>query len=190
MAEEIQNTDVTSWLSAGLYPWWVILLFGILLLALGAMFLMTPAVTTIILITFMGAFWFVSGLFSLGSLAVDRTNMGWKIFLAVLNIIAGAIIMCYPFYSTLFLLSFFVIFIGFFACFIGCAHLFSAFKEKDAGNAVLGIISVIFGLILLIYPLLTVVLLPFIAGAVCIVAGISAIIVSFMVKKAACLTVS
>lgn len=190
MAEEIQNTDVTSWLSAGLYPWWVILLFGILLLALGAMFLMTPAVTTLILITFMGAFWFVGGLFSLGSLAVDRTNMGWKIFLAVLNIIAGAIIMCYPFYSTIFLLSFFVIFIGFFACFIGCAHLFSAFKEKDAGNAVLGIISVIFGLILLIYPLLTVVLLPFIAGALCIVAGISAIIVSFMVKKAACLTVS
>lgn len=181
---------MTSWLRAGLYPWWIVFLFGILLLALGVMFLMTPIVTTLILITFLGAFWFVGGLVSLGSLAVDRTNMGWKIFLAIISIIAGALIMGYPFFSTVIVLSFFVIFIGFWACFIGFAHLFSAFKGKDAGNFVLGIISIIFGLILLIFPLFTAALLPFIAGALCLVGGISAIIVSFTVKKAACLPVS
>ncbi len=77
-----------------------------------------------------------------------------------------------------------MIFVGFFACFIGCAHLFTAFRNKDAGNGVLGIISMIFGLLLLFYPFITVALLPFIAGGFCIVAGISGIITSFMAKKA------
>jgi uncharacterized membrane protein HdeD (DUF308 family) len=184
MTDDVSDPEMTFLCSAGLFPWWLILLWGILTLIIGMMFLTTPAITTVILITFMGAFWLVGGLFSIGSLFVDKTNMGWKIFLAVINIIAGAVIMIYPLFSTVFILSFFVIFIGFFACFIGCAHLFTAFKNKDAGNGVLGIISLIFGILLLVYPLVTAALLPFIAGGFCIVAGISGIITSFMAKKA------
>jgi uncharacterized membrane protein HdeD (DUF308 family) len=110
--------------------------------------------------------------------------MGLKIFLAVINIIAGALILIYPLFSAFFFITFFVIFIGFFACFIGCAHLFAAFKNKDAGNGVLGIISLIFGILLLAFPLITAALIPFIAGGFCLISGISAVIASFMVKKA------
>ena len=184
MADNMADPEVTFLCSAGLFPWWLILLWGILTLIIGVMFLTTPVITTMILITFMGAFWLVGGLFSLGSLFVDKTNMGLKIFLAVINIIAGAVIMIYPLFSTVFILSFFVIFVGFFACFIGCAHLFTAFKNKDAGNAVLGVISLIFGILLLIFPLVTAALLPYIAGGFCIIAGISGIVTSFMAKKA------
>jgi uncharacterized membrane protein HdeD (DUF308 family) len=184
MADDMADPEVTFLCSAGLFPWWLILLWGILTLIIGVMFLTTPVITTMILITFMGAFWLVGGLFSLGSLFVDKTNMGLKIFLAVINIIAGAVIMIYPFISTIFILSFFVIFVGFFACFIGCAHLFTAFKNKDAGNAVLGVISLIFGILLLTFPLVTAALLPYIAGGFCIVAGISGIVTSYMAKKA------
>lgn len=81
MAEETKTPDEMLWFSAGLFPWWLILLWGILTLIIGVMFITTPALTTILLITLMGAFWLVGGLFSLGSLAVDRTNIGWKIFL-------------------------------------------------------------------------------------------------------------
>jgi uncharacterized membrane protein HdeD (DUF308 family) len=183
MAEAVQTPDEMLLCSAGLFPWWLLLLWGILTLIIGIMFLTTPEITTVILITFMGAFWLVGGLFSLASLAVDRTSMGIKIFLAVINIIAGTLIMIYPVFSTIFILSFFVIFIGFFACFIGCAHLFTAYKSKDAGNAVLGVISLIFGLLLLCYPLVTAALLPYIAGGFCLVAGIVAVIASFMAKK-------
>ena len=183
MAEAVQTPDEMLLCSAGLFPWWLLLLWGILTLIIGVMFLRTPEITTVILITFMGAFWLVGGLFSLGSLFVDKTNAGIKIFLAVINIIAGALIMIYPIFSTIFILSFFVIFIGFFACFIGCAHLFTAYKNKDAGNGVLGVISLIFGLLLLGHPLVTVALLPYITGGFCIVAGTVALIASFMAKK-------
>jgi uncharacterized membrane protein HdeD (DUF308 family) len=184
MAEETKIPDEMLWGSAGLFPCWLILVWGILTSIIGVMFLKTPVLTIDVLILFMGAFWFVGGLFSLGSLAVDRTNMGLKIFFAVINIIAGALVIIYPLFSALFILSFFVIFIGFFACFIGCAHLFTAFRNKDAGNGVLGVISLIFGILVLVYPFQTVFLIPYVAGGFFIVLGISAIASSFMAKKA------
>jgi uncharacterized membrane protein HdeD (DUF308 family) len=171
-----------------LFPWWLILLWGILTLFIGAALLMTPGMTTVLLITFMGAWWLVSGIFALASLAVDRSNMGWKIFLAVINIIAGILIMCYPFYATIFTLELVVIFIGFWACFVGGAHLFQAFTKKDWGNGVLGIISLIFGLLLLVNSFIAALLLPFVAGGFAIVMGLCSIVVAFTAKKAADVT--
>ena len=167
-----------------LFPWWLLLLWGILALLLGCAFLFSPGITLVLLITFMGAYWLVGGLFALGSLAVDRTNMGWKIFLAIINIIAGILILCYPLYSTFFVLSFFIIFVGFWACFVGAAHLFHAITAKDAGNAVLGILSLIFGLILLFNPYIAAALLPFVAGGFAIVMGLCSIYDSFAAMKA------
>jgi uncharacterized membrane protein HdeD (DUF308 family) len=184
MAEEQKVQKEIFLCSAGLFPWWLIFLWGLVSLIIGVMFLRTPEITTVVMITFMGAFWLVGGLFSLASLAVDRMNAGWKIFLAVINIIAGALILSYPFFSALFILAFFVIFIGFFACFIGGSHLYQAFTRKDAGNAVLGMISLIFGVLLLTYPLVTVTLLPLIVGGLLIVFGLGAVFASFMAKKA------
>ena len=166
-----------------LFPWWLLLLWGILALLLGAALLFTPGMTTELLITFMGAWWLVGGIFALASLAVDRSNMGWKIFLAIINIIAGIAILLKPLYATVFILSFFIIFIGFWACFVGGAHLFQAFSKKDWGNGVLGIISLIFGVILLVNPFIAAALLPFVAGGFAIVMGLCSIYVSFTAKK-------
>ena len=184
MAETPVTTE-PEMIDLKLFPWWLLLLWGILALLIGVAFLFTPGLTTVLLITFLGAYWLVGGLFSLGSLAVDKSNMGWKIFLAVINILAGIIILVYPFYATFFALSFLVLLIGFWACFVGGAHLFQAFTAKDWGNGVLGIISVIFGIILLINPLITAALLPFVAGAFAIILGLAAIFFSFSAKKCA-----
>lgn len=169
---------------ASLFPWWLVLLWGIFTLIIGIMFLTTPGMTMVLLITFMGAYWLVGGLFTIGSLFVDKTNMGIKILLSVINIIAGILILMYPLFSALFVWTFFVIFIGFWACFIGAVHLYQAFTTKDAGNGVLGLLSLIFGILLLVNPFIAVALLPFVAGGFAVVAGISAIVVSFGAKKA------
>jgi uncharacterized membrane protein HdeD (DUF308 family) len=170
-----------NWTS--LLPWWLVLLWGLLSLIVGILFLTTPGMTMLILITFMGAYWLVGGFFTLGSLAVDKTNMGLKIFLAVVNILAGIIILLYPLFSTIFILSFFAIFIGFWGLFIGAVHLFHAFKTKDGGNGLLGLISMIFGLIILIFPFFAAELIPLIIGVFAVAGGIAAIIAAFQVKK-------
>lgn len=166
-----------------LLPWWIVLLWGILALIIGIMFLATPGITTVLFITLVGAYWLVGGLFTIGSLFVDKSNMGWKIFLAIINILAGLVILLYPLFSTIFMLSFFVIFVGFWGCFIGAAHLFQAFKTKDAGNGLLGVLSLIFGMILLMFPLVTAEILPLIAGGFMVLMGIIGIVTSFTVKK-------
>lgn len=184
MTEETKNAEAMMLCEACMFPWWLVLLWGILSLVIGILFLTRPAITTEILITFMGAYWLVGGFFTIGSVFIDKTEWGYKIFLALINIIAGILILMYPLFSTLFVLSFFVIFIGFWACFIGAAHLFQAFKKKDAGNGVLGLLSLIFGILLLLNPFITVVLLPYVAGGFTVVCGLSAIAVSFTAHKA------
>jgi len=184
MTEQTKTPEQMILGEASLFPWWLVLLWGIFTLIIGIVFLTTPVMTMELLITFMGAYWLVGGLFAIGSLFVDKTNIGIKILLSVINIIAGILILIHPFFSTLFIISFFVIFIGFWACFIGAVHLFQAFTTKDAGNGVLGLLSLIFGILLLVNPFIAVALIPFVAGGFAVVAGISAIVISFGAKKA------
>jgi len=168
------------------YPWWLVLLWGLLSLIVGLMFLGTPAVTTGFLILLIGAYWLVGGLFTLGSIAVDKSHAGWKIFLSGINIIAGILILAFPLFSTIFALALFVIFIGMWGCFIGVAHLSRAFRKRDPGSGVLGAISLIFGVLLLIHPLVAAALVPFVIGIFAIAGGVAAVIASLGIKKAVC----
>jgi uncharacterized membrane protein HdeD (DUF308 family) len=170
---------------AQLFPWWLFLLWGLLTLLIGLMFLLTPGITMELFITFLGAYWLVGGLFMIASLFVDRMSMWMKILLAVINIIAGALILLYPLFSTFFVLAFLILFLGFWACFIGAVHLFHAFTTKDAGNGVLGIISIVFGILLIAHPIIVIAILPFIAGGFCVVSGLATLYVAFVGKKAA-----
>lgn len=182
MADTVVITE-TDMNDLRLFPWWLLLLWGVLALLIGVAFFLTPGITTELLITFLGAYWFVGGLFTLVSLAVDKSNMGWKIFLGIIYIIAGLLILLQPLYAMFFIVPFFVILIGFWAVFIGVAHIFQAFTAKDAGNGVLGIISLIFGLLILINVFVASVLLPFVVGAFAIVFGLMAIVFAFTAKK-------
>jgi uncharacterized membrane protein HdeD (DUF308 family) len=183
MTEVATQENIVCWYDS-LLPWWLVLLWGLLSLIIGVMFLTTPVLTTELFILFIGAYWLVGGIFTLASLVVDKSNAGWKIFLSIINILAGIVILLYPFYASVFILTFFVIFIGFWGCFIGISHLYHAFKEKDAGNGVLGVISLLIGLLLLFFPFLAALFIPFILGGLAVAFGIIGIIMSSYVKKA------
>jgi len=181
MTDDISTTDQML-ADPKLFPWWLLLLWGFFTLLVGILFLVNPGQTMEFFIVFLGAYWLVCGVFTIGSLVVDRSNMGWKIFLSVINIIAGILILMYPLYSTIFVFTFLVIFVGFWACFVGAAHLYQAFTAKDAGNGVLGVISIIFGLLLLINPFIAAALLPFVFGGFAIVSGLASIFVAYTAK--------
>ena len=53
-------------------PWWLVLLQGIALLILGALLLTNPAMTTIVLIQFLGIYWLVKGIFEIVSIFIDH----------------------------------------------------------------------------------------------------------------------
>ncbi|MEI6293312.1 MAG: DUF308 domain-containing protein [Methanomicrobiales archaeon] len=164
------------------FPWWLVLIYGIITLILGTMFLYYPYGTLLVLITFLGAYWFVSGLFALFSLAVDRTNAGYKILFGILGIIAGLAILFYPLYGTVIVVSLFVIFVGVWGLIMGFMGLFAAFKGGGWGAGIIGILLIIFGCLLLANVFVTALILPFIFGVFGIIGGIAAIIGAFMIK--------
>jgi uncharacterized membrane protein HdeD (DUF308 family) len=71
------------------FPWWAVLIQGLVALIIGILFLYYPYSTLVVLVIFLGAYWFVNGIFSLISLGMDKTHMGWKIVIGLMGIIAG-----------------------------------------------------------------------------------------------------
>lgn len=164
------------------FPWWLVLIMGIVTLILGIFLVYYPYKTLLLLVTFLGAYWFVSGLFGLISLFVDRTNAGWKVLFGILGIIAGIAILTYPLYSTFVVPYIFIIFVGVWGLIMGFMSLFAAFKGGGWGAGIIGFLLIIFGCLILANPLVSTLMLPFVLGGFGIIGGIFAIIGAFMIK--------
>ena len=179
------ETTMTSQVTAGpeLFPWWLVLIQGIVTLILGLFFLYRPYGTLIVLVTFLGAYWFVTGLIGLISLFWDRTNMGMKLLFGILGLIAGLAILSYPLYSAFVVPFIFIIMIGVWGLIMGFVALFAAFKGGGWGAGIIGILLIIFGLLILGNPYITLAVLPFILGVFGVGGGIAAIIGSFMIRS-------
>lgn len=163
-------------------PWWVVLLQGFAALIVGILLLVNPAATTIVLIQFLGVYWLVSGIFTLIGLLNDRTLWGWKLLSAALSILAAIVIFANPLLSPVVVLSTLVIIIGIQGLIIGVVDLVRAFQGEGWGVGILGVLSIIFGLILLFNPVVAGLTLPFILGIFAVIFGIATIIMSFRLR--------
>ncbi len=177
MAETVSGIEKIKFI-----PWWLVLIQGIILLIIGAYLLAYPLQTLYVLMIFLGAYWFVSGIFGLFSAAMYPEDRGWKIVLGILGIIAGLVILTYPFISTILILPLLAIMIGVWGLIMGIIYIFRGSSGKDWAAVILGFIGVIFGIIVLVNPFVTGALLPFVIGSFAIIAGIAAIIGAFMIR--------
>ncbi len=73
---------------------------------------------------------------------------GWKLFIGVVSIIAGAYILMYPVATALALPRIFVLVMGIWGMMYGIILLFMAFKGGGWGAGILGALGIIFGIIL------------------------------------------
>jgi len=110
---------------------------------------------------------------------VDRSMWGWKLFAGIIGILAGLTIMRHPLWSTFMIPTVMVIFLGVDGLIIGAIGIFAAFKGGGWAAGILGVLSMLFGLILLFSPLVAALALPWIYGILGIVGGITAIFAAF-----------
>lgn len=164
-------------------PWWLVLLEGIALVILGALLLTSPAMTTLVLIQFLGIYWLVKGIFDIVSIFIDRRQWGWKLFGGILGIIAGIIILQHPLWSALLVPATLVWLLGFFGIIMGAISIYQAFKGAGWGVGILGVLSIIFGLYLLANALISTLSLPWVVGLFALVGGAVAIWNSFKVRS-------
>src|SRR5258708_9650199 len=85
------------------FPWWVVLIEGIFSLILGIFLITAPGMTTVFLVTVLGFYWLVRGIFSLVGIFISGTGMpcGSLFFWVMPRIIFVPVVPKPPFLPTL-----------------------------------------------------------------------------------------
>ena len=163
-------------------PWWLILIEGFLAIIVGILLFTSTAQTMVGLIVFLGLYWLIKGIFDIISMFVDHTAWGWKLFIGIIGILAGLLILRNPLMSTFVVPVIFTWVLGFYAIMAGIVMLIQAFKGGGWGIGILGVLSIIFGVLLLANIWVATLVLPWVFGILAIVGGIFALILAFRLR--------
>ncbi|MDV2482773.1 hypothetical protein F8E02_12375 [Methanoculleus sp. Wushi-C6] len=158
---------------------WLVLLLGVIAVIFGVLFFIYPVQTLTLLVTFLGLYWFFNGIVALIGLFTDSTGRGWKLLVGILGVLAGILVLTYPLYSAVLIPTVLAIIIGVEGLIIGAVYMVQGFSGSGWGTGILGILSIIFGLVLIANPLVAAVGLVLLLAGLAIVGGIAAIVVSF-----------
>lgn len=154
------------------FAWWIILIQGILSIIIGVLFLVSPGMSVLVLVQFLGIYWLVAGVLSMVSIFVDRRLWGWKLFAGIIGVLAGISVIQHPVWSAVFLPTVLVVILGIQGIFHGIAYIVEAIRGLGWGTAILGVLSILFGIILLSSPLFAAVWLVLFLGVASLVGGI------------------
>lgn len=181
MTEEMAGTGSTRSVMAALEatPWWLVLLGGIVALVLGVVLVIWPEKTLMLLVAFVGIYWLVAGVLAIIGAFSAREGRGWRVFSGFLGILAGVVVLAYPYYSAILLPTLLTLFLGVWGVVIGIVTLYQAFRGAGWGTGILGITSIIIGLLILGNPLVSAAVLVLLVAIVAIIGGFAAIGLSF-----------
>lgn len=168
------------------FPWWIILVEGIFALIFGIFLITAPGSTSVFLVTVLGFYWLIRGIFSIIEIFIPNTgtHWGWLLFMGILGIIAGMAVLRHPVYATAFVGTFLIIFLAVDGLIIGIMGLVRAFTGAGWGPGILGVLTIIIAIFLFANYWGAVLALPIILGAFMIVGGIVAIFFSFRIRRA------
>jgi uncharacterized membrane protein HdeD (DUF308 family) len=164
-------------------PWWLVLIEGIALVILGLLMVVSPGMTTLILVQFVGIYWLVAGIFKIVSIFLDSSGWGWKLVGGIIGILAGLIVIQHPIWSPFVIGSVLVVILGVQGLIIGVVGLIQGFQGGGWGAAVLGVISILFGLLFLFNVWGFTLALPWAIGIMALIGGVIAIIGAFRLKS-------
>jgi len=177
---EVMEAEVTT-VEVTMIPWWIVLLEGIVALVIGIFLLLRPDTTMAVLVQLLGIFWLASGILTIFGMFKDSENRGWKLFGGILGIIAGLILIGQPLISTYIVITTLVVIVGILGIVIGAMAVFQGFRS-DWGVAIIGFLSILFGLLLLGSPYIGYASMPYILGFLGVVGGIAAIVMGFRMR--------
>jgi uncharacterized membrane protein HdeD (DUF308 family) len=165
--------------------WGLVVVMGVLSIVLGLLAIFYPGATIVTVGIFFAAWLFVSGIFSLiGSFTRDG-DTGSRVLTAiigVLSIIVGWALLRSPFQSV----EVFIFVLGIFWLVQGIMTFVAAFAHKEGRNWRLfsGILGIIAGVIILVYPISSAVTLALIGGIWLVILGVTQIVAGFQLRSA------
>ena len=163
-------------------PWWLVLIEGIALLILGLLLISSPGMSSLILIQFVGIYWLIAGIFKIISIFMDSSGWGWKLVGGIIGIIAGIMILQHPLWSTFVVGASLVLILGIQGLIIGGIGLYQGIKGAGWGTAIMGVVSILFGLLFLTNVWGFTLSLPWAIGILAVIGGVLSIIAAFKIK--------
>ena len=162
--------------------WWAVGLRGIIAVAFGLICVLVPPAAILTFILFFSAYMLVDGVFALASgIKAARNGERWGLLIleGIVDLAAGAIAFLWPQITAIA----FVILIGVWAVISGALMLGAALTLKlDHGRwwlALGAVASIIFGILLLVTPIVGAVVLTWWIGAYAIVFGVMLLVLAF-----------
>lgn len=166
--------------------WWAVALRGVFAIIFALIALFSPGATILSLVLFFSAYMLVDGVFGIVSgIRAASNNQRWGLLIleGILNILVGIIAFVMPGLTVLF----FVTLIAVWSLITGVLMIVAAFKlNPEYGRGWLifsGIVSVLFGIALLIAPLVGAVVLTWWLGAYALVFGIGLLVLAFKLRR-------
>jgi uncharacterized membrane protein HdeD (DUF308 family) len=166
-------------------PWWLVLVEGIVLALLGLVLLVAPGASLSFLVWLVGIYLLIAGIFRIVGIFLDSSSWGWKLAAAILCLIAGLAILSNPLWSTTLLSTWLVILVGFLAMLQGAAGLIVAFQGGGWGMGALSVLGILFGLFLVINPLIGVATLTLVLAIFMLIGGVGAVVQAFRMRREA-----
>ncbi len=176
-------SQITS-MEATIFPWWTLLLEGLVAILLGLLFITRPVLTLAALVWLLGIYFLLTGIVSLISIFSDRSNLLWKTVYGILGVLAGLFIVANPLLGAILIPATIALYTGVVAIIMGAVMIVAAFKGGGVGTGVLGLLAIIFGLILVGSPFIAALTLLYLLAILAIAGGIILIFVAFKVRKA------
>jgi uncharacterized membrane protein HdeD (DUF308 family) len=165
--------------------WWAVALRGVCAIIFGLIALFVPGATILTLVLFFSAYMVVDGVLGIVSaVKAARQHERWGLLVleGVADIAIGVIAFLWPGLTAVA----FVFMIGVWSLVTGILELVAAFKLNPAfGRGWLifgGIVSILFGIALLMAPVLGLVVLTWWIGAYALIFGITFIVLAFKLK--------
>jgi uncharacterized membrane protein HdeD (DUF308 family) len=166
--------------------WWALALRGALAVLFGILAFVLPGATILSLVLIFAAFSLVDGIFGIiAAIRGARAGERWRLLLihGIAGVVIGIAAFVWPGITTLA----FVLLIAAWALVSGVTMLVSAFKLKTShgrGWLILGgIASLLYGILLVISPLVGAIVLAWWLGAYAIVFGIVLLVLAFRLKR-------
>ena len=156
--------------------WWVVVLRGVLAILFGVMALIWPGLTLEVLVLFFGVYAFVDGVFAIVAAFTNRAGrqIWWVLLLeGLVGMAAGLIAFFRPGLATLVLLYV----IAFWAITTGVLEILAAIRLRKEINgewklALSGVLSMGFGILLLLFPAAGVLTIIWMIGIYSIIFGV------------------
>ena len=167
--------------------WWLLALRGVFAIIFGLIALFAPRIALLAFILVFAVYALVNGIITVYTAIQERGSLsrwGWVLFEGILSIIAGIVAFVYPGLTALVLLYI----IASWAIVTGMMEIFAAFAirpfvSREWPLVLAGILSLVFGFLLIIFPGAGLLSLLWLVGIYAIVFGVLFIIRAFQLRS-------